>query len=1687
MAHFRVSSDGRIHRDKTKKEKEQQAARVKKEAATQLKQSRSNYQNYVSGERNRILSNQNKKQISTGADLSNRLAPIDQLKQQQQERRNKQKEQQDYNKYVTAKLQEDNNKIKYGPAKLPGTNKIQTRKNDLEERASKNAAALKQASQTDRAKELKKDVRLKQNEYNVANYLKNQAKIDQEKTTNFDRLVNPIYSGLTKLTDFSKLTGTQDVYDYETGKRTFLPNKREIKQQKVRKDSEGVWGYYNDLSYNMSKAVGAKLLDSVTFGGGTALYYGDMAQDGVQEARQLGYSKKESLAYGTTLAVIAGTLDKTLDSFGGLSGKQLFGLKVPTLTEGVDKMFTKVLGNKVASSLFSNITREAASEFIEEFADNTAKYAINADKSDYDSFMDMIAKTLPDAMYSALVGAGSGAVGRFVERNSVEMQERMKALDDYKATLEGIQPQSIPEAQYKEDQLTQVDNQINEINSQIEQSQTAPNTTEQVQTQPQQQVTSQPQTETQKTVKPQEQVTIKPTEDVKKQGQLQMVFSEETNKVIQQTEKTAKEINLPKKQTQNIVDTYKNIDKIQNNQPSTNYIDGNVTYTKEGIKTSLDEKMVNDVIKINEPNKNPQTITLKANGEELKVKKPSPELAKKDIREQIRHYSESLTMKEKEELQKELTTKTRNFDAAKKKAIENKNPKALAFFEELEKTEQYKSIDINSEVLNKAYIASEDVDDFREKTQNQYIQDTIGSKDGTTPTRAGVQDVSNIQGLLFYDLTKGNLDEAKEDLKICKRYATQSSQTLNQVKALYQMHPLGIWLQFESDMDTAFEETARRKGIKWREKNDPNRNKNSKYYVSPEESKYVLKKSMELYELHATDYETYNVKKGELQQYIGDRIPKSVADQITNWIRHSLLMGPRQVLKNLGTNVIDISVHAPTKAIYTAIDKVTSEKYKTNQRTAAITIDGSLAGVKAAAQTSVKTAKIAFYNLMHGTSISTEYSNKFVEGSESRENVTKDFFNTMPTRYQTSLKPVDFIANRLSQLSNDAMSWGDAPFAAASYANNMETLRYKNALEQLKNHPNKNIVYKQEVDNTGTTHLTYITPEGTISNVLVQNPEKYMKENNMEMLKRTKEIDNLALSYSEQRTYTGDTPMSKETVALIDRINKFFSKVPGFKQTGIKPASLTVIYSKIGANLVYKGYRGSFLAFPSMKESFNNFKAEIEANDGKVSYQTQHDFVTRAGDIVFGTMAYFTLGATAIALFNAEGGEDEDDKKKAVKVKKFMNTIFGKDEYTFKIGDKNIKFDVGGNLTNMLKMSLDLTEETIKQYKKHDLDVKKYIEIGSNDMISEWTVSNITDLFKTEYDNTVWSNIWSSIARLPSMAIPSVMKDIAMQVDDFTERQVWDEDIGKYALNSIKAKIPVWRGTLPAKTDSWGNVMKSGSDMFSQYWNNYVSSGMIKKEQTDGVSQELMKMYMTTKKSDVIPNSSKGYFSYKGKKYELNDKEEQKYLKTYAQTAYNKLDKLFYSKEYQDSDTATKLDYIKEVYKYANDEAKKEYLAGKKINYYNYGQKVYVVGENIQFKQATILDAIDNNISYEAARKYQEDPNKFKLYNSFGSYEYYKDATSNIVDIRNTYKKENGYSDSERKNQVVNYVSSLNNLSAVQKAILIKEYYPTSYTNYNSQIKEYLQKQNLDVNTYTELVDKYKLNYTKPTRNKRKR
>lgn len=1591
---------------------------------------------------NQIAQNSVTNAKNLGGVFASRVAPTGSLSTQRNFAADKlAQSRKNYQDYINEQTKEARSQ-KISPLSSQPTYDLTARRNQMEELAIQNAQAQEKAKSTEKAKELKQDVTQKQSEYNYANYLKNQAEVENTNYNFGQKILNPIVSGVAKFLQVDRLDPESQYYYDSKGNKSYLPTKRSLKQQAIRQQSGGALGVYNDVAYNMSKAVSSKLLDMVAPGAGTMLYYGDVMLDSTEEAKKQGFNNTEALVYGAGVTGLAKVLDNVIGTFGGLSN---VSDKIPTLSQGLDKTFFKILNNKTAATIISNMGSEAISEFAEEYADNALKYFVNSDQSGYDSFMDMLSQTFPDALYSGLVGGISGGIGGTMEnlKNTTEIQERKQALQDYKNTLESYKPQTIEEANYKNDEINKVDNALEQI-EQREQELTQQETKVNQYKEELSKVEEEKQAV--KTEEPEQEISIKESTEPKKKGQLQFDI----------TDKVAKKSQLSQKTTSNVKKDISSIVDSTTKSNTQNLTEGNITVSSKGISTNLNEKMEEDVLRITTPNEKPQTITVG----EYQVKKPSAELASKTMSEQVGTMIDNLSINEQQEIREETRKKNAAFKKAQEYAKNTNNKDLTQSLNDLEKQAYYNQLDIKSNLLDKILKVYEDLDKESESFATDYLNVMAGTPDGSV-LEVSSDLVARGQALATYYLDNNMNTEASDILLKLGKLGTASGQASAQFNAMYQYTPYGIYTQTVNMMDQAYNQIAARKGFnsKWAKENNPNTNPNSKFKLTQEQADYILKESTELFDLHSKDFKEYCIRKGQLQNYIGDIIPHGGAEGFTNWIRTSLLLGTRTVFKNSGSNIIDTAYHSANKITYTLYDKAINNRFGTSIRTAGISLDGQKAGLEAGVKTSIQNLN----DIIHNKNTS-EFGNRYLDSNLSRENITKDFFGTMPVRYQTKIKKLNAVGNWLSQLSNNAMTWGDAKFAAASYEDNRLTLRKLNALQQYKTDNSKNIIYDIKVDEAGTSHVDYINTEGQYDTAITNDIEKFTKENNMTALKGGDRLDKLALEYSQTRTYTEDTTFSKTTNTILKAVDTAASKVPGLKQLGIKPTNFIVPFSKIGSNLCYRMYRGSILSIPSIKTAFDNFKTEVDS--GQVSIKTQHELVSRLGDLTTGTILYTVMGSLAKAAFNNVEADDDDDE--ATKVSKFMKSIFGKEKYSFKVGDYNFSFDVGGNLTNMLKLSLDLQQTS----EKEDATLKDYIEVGLKDILSEWTVANLTDLFNDQYNSGVLDNILQTVARVPSMAIPSFMKDLAMTIDNFTQRSVWDEDLGTYAINSIKAKIPFARSTLNAKTDSWGNVMQNGDNLITQVWNTWVVGDQIKKDNSDPVSQELMNLYLITNQASLIPNTNKNSFSYNKTKYTLTDEEEKQYLKTYAKSAHDNLDKLFYSSVYQDADTETKLKYIDEIYEYANDEAKKEYLNNKNISYYNYGQRVAVIGTNTEFKPATVLDAVDNNISYQSATKYQSDTKKFNYYNSFGSYDKYKAVLDNVDDVGATYSKANGYSDAQRKQKVIDYVNTLNNMSAVQKAILIKERYPSAYKSYNDQIKAYLKKQNLDDETYNQLLSK---------------
>lgn len=177
-------------------------------------------------------------------------------------------------------------------------------------------------------------------------------------------------------------------------------------------------------------------------------------------------------------------------------------------------------------------------------------------------------------------------------------------------------------------------------------------------------------------------------------------------------------------------------------------------------------------------------------------------------------------------------------------------------------------------------------------------------------------------------------------------------------------------------------------------------------------------------------------------------------------------------------------------------------------------------------------------------------------------------------------------------------------------------------------------------------------------------------------------------------------------------------------------------------------------------------------------------------------------------------------------------------------------------------------------------------------------------------------------------------------------------------------------------------------------------------------------------------------------------------------------------------------DYIKSGYKSINasklDEMKD--LDMNSTEYRKYRQGLSGAGTSIQDKldyissldvsdeDKTIMasNAAKKDIDMSEYKKYgtyeefsyaQENPAKYQVMKYLGGYDTYKNYEKAINDIKADYDRNGKAITNSRKNKVIKYVNSLN-LSRAQKAMLIKEEYP-SFTKYDNEIASYVNKQDI--------------------------
>jgi hypothetical protein len=323
-----------------------------------------------------------------------------------------------------------------------------------------------------------------------------------------------------------------------------------------------------------------------------------------------------------------------------------------------------------------------------------------------------------------------------------------------------------------------------------------------------------------------------------------------------------------------------------------------------------------------------------------------------------------------------------------------------------------------------------------------------------------------------------------------------------------------------------------------------------------------------------------------------------------------------------------------------------------------------------------------------------------------------------------------------------------------------------------------------------------------------------------------------------------------------------------------------------------------------------------------------------------------------------------------------------------------------------------------------------------------------------------------------SQYFPTISGQLAKTIDPTIRSSAASKNspwkFGEEVLRQNMAKIPGLTYLLEPSTDLWGNESQRSKNVIIRAFENFIAPYSRKSSLKDSVSDELQSLYSRTYEDGVIPNlpstyyyGLKKYVKFDGNQYEMSASEYTEFKKMYGQTAYKTLESLFKTNTYKNAADEDKVKLVENAYTYAKDLAKKDFLATKDVEYTNTTQKKEKV-----YKDNNIKTVIEKDISYDDAKTLKNYPTSYyKQTLSSKTTENYKKYSDKIDDIKDKYEDSK-----KRKTEVIKYVNGLSGLSVAQKAMLIKEQY-SSYTKYDRQIVDYVNKQDLTKSQKNDILE----------------
>lgn len=486
-----------------------------------------------------------------------------------------------------------------------------------------------------------------------------------------------------------------------------------------------------------------------------------------------------------------------------------------------------------------------------------------------------------------------------------------------------------------------------------------------------------------------------------------------------------------------------------------------------------------------------------------------------------------------------------------------------------------------------------------------------------------------------------------------------------------------------------------------------------------------------------------------------------------------------------------------------------------------------------------------------------------------------------------------------------------------------------------------------------------------------------------------------------------------------------------------------------------------------------------KVKSGKMEASTLIDHLSQN---VTGTALALIGYALAKVGFISGGGEDDKEGK--------FDSQLGAQSYAVNIGGQSYSLSWLSPVAMPLFVGANAYEQ-LEEGKEWNGDVVVETLAQTLDPLNEMSFLSGLNQVLSSYDSGMqkFAGIGEAMVQnYVTQFVPTLSSQVAAVTDDTKRTTKVAGDSGFKAfdgiVNQIKYKIPGLRQTLEPSIDIWGNEVKQSENVMQRAFDTFLAPYSTKSDISTAVDEEIKAVYGDTGENKVIPTTPDNYVNYKADKYKMSDEEYTKFKKQYGKLSYQLLRDLFDNQTYINATESEKADMIGKVYDFARDEAKKQFLSTKDVEYTNTTEKGVPV-----YKQDPIKGAIDNDMTPEEYSFYRDDPEKHAFLKGIGvSYKDYADfdedtkdayswafnnqdsyavsraVTSDLVAYKQYTKALNDLKadkdssgktiSGSRKDKVLEYVGGLD-LELGQKLILMKSEYPSD-DNWNYEIIDYI-------------------------------